>query len=115
MVRSQQSQYISFGCGSWKPDQIKRRVRAEPDVTVKMALGKRERRSVAHQRRKCAVLANGLGHFPDPQIVVIIKGLGKLNDRPTGESAEQLQPKRFMFGPSCSEIDRKSTRLNSSH
>src|SRR3546814_12760271 len=27
-----------------------------------------------------------------------------LNDRPTGESAEQLQPKRFMFGPSCSEI-----------
>src|SRR3546814_18439944 len=74
-----------------------------PDVTVKMALGKRERRSVAHQQRKCAVLANGLGHFPDPQIVVIIKGLGKLNDRPTGESAEQLQP------------DRKSTRLNSSH
>src|SRR3546814_7689577 len=69
-----------------------------------MALGKRERRSVAHQQRKCAVLANGLGHFPDPQIVVIIKGLGKLNDRPTGESAEQLQPKRFMFGPSCSEI-----------
>src|SRR3546814_14573680 len=85
MVRSQQRQYISFWCGSLKTAQIKRRVRAEPDVTVKMALGKRERRSVAHQQRKCAVLANGLGHFPDPQIVLIVKGLGKLNERPTGD------------------------------
>src|SRR3546814_4576820 len=44
MVRSQQRQYISFWCGSLKTAQIKRRVRAEPDVTVTMTLGKRARR-----------------------------------------------------------------------
>src|SRR3546814_17367681 len=70
MVRSQQRQYISFWCGSLKTAQIKRRVRAEPDVTAKMTLGKRARRSVTHGQRKCAVPANGLGHFTDRKSVV---------------------------------------------
>src|SRR3546814_3125178 len=97
------SDWSSDVCSS---DLIKRRVRAEPDVTVKMALGKRERRSVAHQQRKCAVLANGLGNFPDPQIVVIIKGLGR-----SEEHTSELQSlMRISYAVFC--LKKKKTNLN---